>query len=206
MDVKDILKERRIQLGYSVNELGKRLGVSGSTVSRWETGEIDNMGRSKIAQLSKILGISPAVILELNDEPPVKNLIVPNAKAVPILGRISCGNGTFLEDSFHGEFVLDSSIKADYCLIVSGDSMIDAGIEHGDKVFLKKTYDIHDGKIYGVVLKGEDVATLKMIFLSEDEKHYTLQPCNSSGEYKTICVDTDSVVIAGECVGVYKTL
>lgn len=199
------IKELREKNGLTQAELGSIAGVSGKAVWAWEAGTAEpRMGA--LERIALHFGITKTELLGWNDEPPAKNLIVPNARAVPILGRISCGNGTFLEDSFHGEFVLDSSIKADYCLIVSGDSMIDAGIEHGDKVFLKKTYDIHDGKIYGVVLKGEDVATLKMIFLSEDEKHYTLQPCNSSGEYKTICVDTDSVVIAGECVGVYKTL
>lgn len=201
MDVKDILKERRIQLGYSVNELGKKLGVSGSTVSRWETGEIDNMGRKKIAKLSKILGISPTVILELN-EPPAKNIIMPDAYSIPILDRISCGSGSSINHEYAGEFVLDRSIKADYCLIASGDSMIDAGIEDGDRVFMRKVTEYKDGKIYGVVLRSEDTATLKRVYFQEDK--VLLQPCNPS--YKPVCLSESEVYIVGECIGIFKTI
>lgn len=66
--VNEILKARRIELGYTVDKLGEIVGVNGSTISRWERGEIDNMRRDKIVILAKALKISPMVIIEKEGE------------------------------------------------------------------------------------------------------------------------------------------
>lgn len=73
MNVKDFsignkLKLQRISKGYSVDELGKRIGVNGSTISRWENGRLDKMGRRYIALISKELDISPLIILGMDDK------------------------------------------------------------------------------------------------------------------------------------------
>ena len=44
------------------------VGVSESTVSRWETGNIANMKSSRISQLSKILNIPPTAIMGIFDQ------------------------------------------------------------------------------------------------------------------------------------------
>lgn len=70
MDTKDILKSKRKELNLSQKEVADYVGVSEATVSRWESGNIANMGRDKIALLSKILKISPSVIAgyaDIND-------------------------------------------------------------------------------------------------------------------------------------------
>ena len=63
MEVKDIIKQRRLELGYSMKELGKRVGVSEATISRWESGDISNMKRDKIKALAQALRISPNSIM-----------------------------------------------------------------------------------------------------------------------------------------------
>lgn len=70
MDTKDILKSKRKGLNLSQKEVADYVGVSEATVSRWESGNIANMGRDKIALLSEILKISPSVIAgyaDIND-------------------------------------------------------------------------------------------------------------------------------------------
>lgn len=70
MATKDILKSKRKELNLSQREVADYVGVSEATVSRWESGNIANMGRDKIALLSKILKISPSVIAgyaDIND-------------------------------------------------------------------------------------------------------------------------------------------
>ena len=70
MDTKDILKSKRKELNLSQKEVADYVGVSEATVSRWESGNIANMGRDKIALLSEILKISPSVIAgyaDIND-------------------------------------------------------------------------------------------------------------------------------------------
>lgn len=70
MDTKDILKSKRKELNLSQKEVADYVGVSEATVSRWESGNIANMGRDKIALLSEILKISLSVIAgyaDIND-------------------------------------------------------------------------------------------------------------------------------------------
>lgn len=67
MEIKDILKERRIARGLSMKELAEKVGVSEGTISRWESGDIANMRRDKIAALSDVLGISPMTILGIEE-------------------------------------------------------------------------------------------------------------------------------------------
>ena len=63
MEIKDLLREKRIELGLTMKELAIKVGVSEGTISRWESGEISNMKRDKAGKLAEILGISPAVIM-----------------------------------------------------------------------------------------------------------------------------------------------
>lgn len=63
MQVKDILKSRRIELDLTMKQVADAVGVSEATVSRWESGEISDMRRSKIVSLAKILNISPLDII-----------------------------------------------------------------------------------------------------------------------------------------------
>lgn len=64
MAVKDIIKNRRIELGLTMKEVADAVGVSEGTISRWESGHIANMRRDKIVALAKVLGLSPSVIME----------------------------------------------------------------------------------------------------------------------------------------------
>lgn len=72
MEVKDILRNKRIELGLTMKQLADKVGVSEGTISRWESGEIANMKRDKIVLLANALGITPAVIMgwsEADQEP-----------------------------------------------------------------------------------------------------------------------------------------
>lgn len=182
-------------------------GLNKASVSQYVNGRNtpSNVTASKIG---KAFNVSPAWVngfdVPMHDvkEPPAKNIIMPDAYSIPILDQISCGSGSTINPEYAGEFVLDRSIRADYCLIASGDSMIDAGIEDGDRVFMRKVTEYKDGKIYGVVLKSEDTATLKRVYFQEDK--VLLQPCNPS--YKPVCLSEDEVYIVGECIGIFKAI
>ena len=63
MEVKDIIKQRRLELGYTLDDVSKLIGVTSATISRWESGEIANMRRDKIVKLAEALKISPSVIM-----------------------------------------------------------------------------------------------------------------------------------------------
>lgn len=59
----DMLRMKREQLGLSQQQVADLLDSSKSTISRWESGQLSNMGASKIKALSQILGISPIKIV-----------------------------------------------------------------------------------------------------------------------------------------------
>ena len=63
MEVKDLIRIRRLELGLTLNDVAEAVGVRAATVSRWESGDIENMRRDKIEALAKVLGISPLQIL-----------------------------------------------------------------------------------------------------------------------------------------------
>lgn len=58
------LRNRRKELGLTLEEIGKLCDVGKSTVRKWETGEINNMGRDKIIKLANALKVSPLFILQ----------------------------------------------------------------------------------------------------------------------------------------------
>lgn len=66
MEVKDRIKNRRLELGLTLEQVGNHVGVSKSTVRKWETGFISNMRRDKIVKLAEILQLSP---IDLIDDP-----------------------------------------------------------------------------------------------------------------------------------------
>ena len=67
MNIGELIHERRIALGLTLEEVGNIVGVSKSTVKKWETGDISNMRRDKIALLAKALQISPVMLINDNN-------------------------------------------------------------------------------------------------------------------------------------------
>lgn len=131
----------------------------------------------------------------------VTNVTYPTGKPVPILGTICAGNGIWCEENFEGNFFVDESIKADLCVRVKGDSMVDAGIYNGDIAFIKKVCEYESGKIYAVRINSDCEAVLKKITWSDDT--VVLSPCNSNGNFTSIITSGKDVSIIGEFIGVY---
>ena len=209
MDFKDKIKFNREKLGYTLEELSKLVGVSAPTIQRYESGEIKNVRRDKIAKLAKALDVTPSYLMgweDENSEPILENIpgiITPiKMKKIPILGTIACGNPIFADQNYDGYFMIDSNLpEADFVLKAKGDSMIEANIFEGDFVFFRKQRDVDNGTIAAVLIDEE--ATLKRINKSNDM--LILQPCNKNYEPLIYSKDDDkNIVILGQMVGVYS--
>lgn len=59
--------ELRKQNNMTLEEVGEIVGVGKSTVRKWETGEIANMRRDKIAKLAEALHTTPAYLMGWNE-------------------------------------------------------------------------------------------------------------------------------------------
>ncbi len=55
--------ERRKELNLTMYELSQKVGVSEGTISRWESGDIENMRCDKIEPLAKALNVSPSFLM-----------------------------------------------------------------------------------------------------------------------------------------------
>lgn len=64
MKASDVIKMRRKEMGLTMKEVASAVGVSEGTVSRWESGDIKNMRRDKIAALARVLDVPPAVLMD----------------------------------------------------------------------------------------------------------------------------------------------
>lgn len=62
-ELKDLIKERRKEIGKTLEQVGKEMGVSKATVQRWESGEIKDMRQGKLRALAKALETTPAYLM-----------------------------------------------------------------------------------------------------------------------------------------------
>jgi repressor LexA len=194
MEIKDILKQRRMQLGLTLAQVAAHVGVSEATVSRWESGNIENMRRSRIAGLTEILQLDPAVITggEAHGFSMTPPTVTEDVVVFPVIGEIACGfDHLALEDYDTGDQVeipaslLKGHPRSDYFVLkVSGDSMYPLYMD-GDKVLILKTPSLErSGEIGAVVY--EDYATLKKIEYVAGEDWMKLVPVNPQYQPKTI--------------------
>lgn len=68
-DMAKRIKELRLSLNMTLEEVANQVGVGKSTVRKWETGMIANMKRDKIAALAKALHTTPTYLMGWTDEP-----------------------------------------------------------------------------------------------------------------------------------------
>lgn len=170
MEIKDILKNRRTELGLTQLDVANAVGVSEATVSRWESGDIANMKRSRIASLASVLKISPSIIMGWNEEheiPLPSNIIpMPAMRKVPLVGSIACGTPILAEENLDGDVEAPDHVRADFALRCKGDSMINARIFDGDIVYIRQQESVEHGEIAAVLVGDE--ATLKRVYMYDD--------------------------------------
>lgn len=72
MDISKMIKSRRLELGLTLKDVATALGTAESTISRYESSNIQNMGIDKIEALAKVLKCSPGYLMgwEKNDSVP----------------------------------------------------------------------------------------------------------------------------------------
>ena len=170
MEIKDILKNRRTELGLTQLDVANAVGVSEATVSRWESGDIANMKRSRIASLASVLKMSPSIIMGWNEEHeahmPSNIIPMPAMRKVPLVGSIACGTPILAEENLDGTVEAPDHVRADFALRCKGDSMINARIFDGDIVYIRQQESVEHGEIAAVLIG--DGATLKRVYIYDD--------------------------------------
>ncbi len=124
---------------------------------------------------------------------------------IPIVGRVAAGEPVLAEQNIEENITVDRFLvgahREVFGLRVRGDSMIDAGINDGDFVFVRKQMHAERGQIV-VALIGDE-ATVKHYFPERDQ--IRLVAANSA--YAPILVRRDQfrpTQLLGVVVGMYR--
>lgn len=201
-NIKDIIRNRRKELGLTLLDVAKSCNVSEATVSRWESGDIGDMKRSRILSLSKVLKIPTIVIIGDYEEEKINtynNLYKLSKQSLPMLGSIACGVPIYADEERESYVMCGTDIKADFCLRCQGDSMINARINDGDIVFIRKQDAVNNGEIAAVII--EDEATLKRFFYYREQGMVILRAENP--KYKDIVITGDelnNITVIGKAI------
>ena len=121
---------------------------------------------------------------------------------VPVLGKIAAGTPVEAIQNEVSRVPLPNNIEKDgeyFGLKVQGDSMIEAGINDGDTVIIKKTDSADNGKIV-VALIDDHEAMLKRI--RRKGKTVALESANKN--YETKIFGPDRVKVQGILVSLYR--
>ena len=205
MNIGDRIRNRRKDLNKTLEDIGKKVGVTKATIQRYENGNIVNIPSDKIEMLAKALETTPAYLMGWEDQKAneIPGVIPLNKiRKIPIIGQIVCGDPILSYENLDGYYSTDPNIiDADFILYADGDSMIDAGIHDKDLVFFRQTPQVENGAIAAVLIDGQ--TTLKKFYKQKDS--IILQPENP--DYEPIIITEERLAqtkIIGEMVGVYS--
>ena len=122
---------------------------------------------------------------------------------VPLVGTVACGTPLLAEENIETYLPIPTRLLGRgkfFILKATGDSMINAGIDSGDYVIIRKQNTAEEGQI--VVALVEDEATLKRYYLDQDNKRVRLHPENDDMEDMYF----DNIVIQGVAVKILKDI
>ena len=128
---------------------------------------------------------------------------LPEAKEIPIVGRVQAGTPILAEENIEGFFPVASELargNGTFALKVKGDSMIEDSIVDGDLVIIRQQHTAENGDIVCALIGNE--ATLKRFYRERNE--ITLRPANKN--YDPIVVSEGEFRILGKATGVIRKL
>lgn len=204
MDIGERIKMLRTQQGLTLEEVGTRVGVGKSTVRKWESGQIANMRRDKIALLAKALNVTPTYLMGWKEEAAPARPVVPDAipytpmPLVRVAGAVRCGPGGLAIEEDLGYERADVPSPKDYIYLrATGDSMAPQICE-GDLALVHLQPDVESGELAVVVIDGEEGMLKRVI---KREGALILQSFNASVEPRIVVGEAlNDVMIVGKVV------
>lgn len=189
--VSDYYRDRRSS--PSVNEIAKAVGIAKTTAYRYL---VDMNERGMISYDGHTI------------ETPQIDKCVSGYFSAPIVGSIHCGDPETEEEHVEEYVSLPESIFGKgqfYILRASGDSMVDAGIEDGDLVVIKKQDTASVGDIV-VALDEDSQNTLKAFDGIDEESGYAILKYENRRKYRNKVIRVRELVVQGVAKHVIKAL
>lgn len=182
--------------GYSpsLSDMVRDTGIPHTTVYRYitymkEHGMIEVNGRGKYATKAMKENIQSTISL-------------------PVLGVVSCGIPKYAEENIEEYVRVPVSwfgVGQFFALHADGESMLNAGINHGDLVIIRQQNYAEPEQIIVALIDNED-ATLKRFRPHSDGQYIDLVPENDKFKVRTIDLSCETLEIQGVAVKVLKDL
>ncbi len=212
------------QNGYppSIREIGRLAGISSTSVVNYYLDQLEEAGYierdrnvSRGIRLLKSFSGSVGAAAEMARETAQRaRQTIEEMLQVPIVGRIVASEPVPVPPSDFAYYDAESMIdvarsllpareKGDdlFALEVQGDSMIDAMVNDGDLVIMKRAQQADNGEMVAIWLLDRDETTLKYFYL--ENGRVRLQPANPTME--PIYIDDPATVeIQGKVVMVIR--
>ena len=192
----------------TIREIGKAVEISSTSVVNYNLNRLEEMGFIKRERTVSrgIRLLEPALALLRDGVAAAQDLI-----QVPLVGRIVASVPVPVPgsdfDYMPDEFVpLARGLVPDesdlYALQVQGDSMVDALVNDGDIVIMRRQNSADNGDMVAAWLHDREETTLKKCYLERNKVR--LQPANPYMD--PIFVDTGNVEVQGKVVLVIRQL
>lgn len=196
-DISGNLKQILHLKGVSQTDLSNKTKLPTSTISDYVNGKtlIPPGNLQKIADSLNVLKS------EINSS--FKK--APSYKSIPLIDRVCAGEGLLAEQNVEGyiHYPFQDCRQPDYALRVKYDSMVGAGIEYGDIVFMRYAqWADYNGQIVAALINNDKEGTLKRIIWSEGSPQIKLVPENSN--LKVIEVLPNQVQVFGVYMGHFR--
>lgn len=209
MTIGERIKNRRTELGLSVDFVAAKLNKNRATIYRYESDEIENLPITILEPLAAILQTTPAYLMGWEDRVSTDTMVVkesgitygtnvpeePLMQApltqeiyfIPVLGAIPAGVAIeAVQDIIRWEEIPRKWLRGNreyFALQVKGDSMFPEYLD-GDTVIIRKQPCCDSGDDCAVIINAAD-ATLKRVHILEDgiEPYTTACPADGWGIY-----------------------
>lgn len=195
----ELLKKIRKEKGISLAKLSELTGIPKSTLHRYENGETKKFLPNAMPTIERVLNLPTGTLYGM--EHIYKKLPTPEITTdyveFPVIGEVAAGYEHIAVEDWEGDKI---KIPAEYIsgrgrdnyfvLRVKGDSMYPQ-YQDGDKVLvLKQSTMDYSGQI-GVIIYGDENATLKKVEYKYGENWLRLVPINPN--HPTVKIENEEL-------------
>ena len=175
----------------SVQEIADHVGLAKSSASRYLS-EMESRGL--IRKSGSFYGLETKAMQKA----------MKNVNELAVVGHIACGTPILAEENIESYLTISGDFLGTgefFALRAKGNSMINAGIDDGDIVVIKKQSAADEGQIVVAMVEDGD-CTLKRYFIDRRKKKIRLHPENDNMEDMFY----DKVEIQGIAVKIIKDI
>ena len=187
------IKKRRLELGYSFQDLADKTNMSKSTLQRYETGTIKNLPLDKLDVLASALQTTPSYLMgwnEVKEEPKKKGI------KIPVLSRVAAGIPIeMIEDILDYEEISEDMAKHGKYFALKIQR-----IYNNDGVIVRQQDNAENGDIVIAAINGDDAMCKRLQKYSDGIALISLNPLYEPIYLKKDEIDEKPVRILGKVV------